>query len=45
MYIETLEKILPGVNKLIVDSRIDFDTMDLWMLKGKTGEKFLKEVE
>jgi len=45
MYIETLEKILPGVDKLIVDSRIDFETIDLWLLKGQTAGKFLKEVK
>jgi membrane protease subunit HflK len=45
MYIETLEKILPGVDKLIVDSRIDLETVDMWMLKGKTASKFLKEVK
>lgn len=45
MYIETLEKILPGVDKLIVDSRIDLETVDLWLLKGKAREKLLKEVK
>jgi membrane protease subunit HflK len=45
MYIETVEKILPGVDKLIVDSRIDLETTDLWMLKSKATAKFLKEVE
>jgi len=45
MYIETLEKILPGVDKLIVDSRIDLETTDLWLLKGKTASKILKEVK
>ena len=45
MYIETIEKILPGVDKLIVDSRIDLETIDLWLLKGKTAGKILKEVK
>ncbi|NIA29826.1 MAG: FtsH protease activity modulator HflK [Actinobacteria bacterium] len=44
MYIETLEKILPGVDKLIVDSRVDIESIDLWMLKGKTAGKLLTEV-
>ncbi len=45
MYIETLEKILPGVEKLIVDSRIDIGTTDLWYLKGKTNSKVFREVK
>jgi len=45
MYIETLEKILPRVEKLIVDSRIDIETTDLWYLKGKRTSKILKEVK
>lgn len=45
MYIETLERILPGVEKLIVDSSIDVQTTDLWYLKGKTTSKILKEVK
>jgi membrane protease subunit HflK len=45
MYIETIEKILPGVEKLIVDSRIDIETTDLWFFKGKTASKIFKEVK
>jgi len=43
MYIETMEKILPGVNKLIVDSRISIETTDLWSIKGKIAGNILKE--
>ena len=45
MYIETLEKILPGVEKLIVDSRIDIETTDLWFLKGDKAGKIFREVK
>ena len=45
MYIETMEKILPGVEKLIVDSRIDIETTDLWFLKGDKAGKIFREVK
>ncbi len=39
LYLETMEKILPGVKKVFVDSRIKKETTDLWLmnegLKGK----------
>ena len=35
LYIETMERILPGVDKLIVDKRIDIQTTDLWMFNGR----------
>lgn len=39
LYIEALEEILPGVEKVIVDPRIEQETTDLWLfdksLKGK----------
>lgn len=35
MVIETMERVLPGVEKLIVDSRIDVQATDLWMLNGR----------
>jgi membrane protease subunit HflK len=43
MYIETMEKILPGVEKMIVDSKANIDTTDIWLLKGKIGSKIFKE--
>ncbi len=39
LYLETMEKILPGVKKVFVDSRIKKETTDLWLMnegvKGK----------
>jgi membrane protease subunit HflK len=39
LYLETMEKILPGVKKVFVDERIKKETTDLWLmnegLKGK----------
>jgi membrane protease subunit HflK len=46
LYIETMERILPGVDKLIVDKRIDIQTTDLWMLNGRLdGGPFLEEMQ
>jgi membrane protease subunit HflK len=35
LYIETMERVLPGVDKLVVDKRIDIQTTDLWMFNGR----------
>ena len=46
LYIETMERILPGVDKLIVDKRIDIQATDLWMLNGRLGGgPFLEEMQ
>jgi membrane protease subunit HflK len=46
LYIETMERILPGVDKLIVDKRIDIQATDLWMLNGRLdGGPFLEGVQ
>lgn len=46
LYIESMERILPGVDKLIVDKRIDIQATDLWMLNGRLdGGPFLEGVQ
>lgn len=46
LYIESMERILPGVDKLIVDKRIDIQATDLWMLNGRLdGGPFLEGVK
>lgn len=43
LYIETMERVLPGVNKLIVDKRIDIQTTDLWMFNGRLDNVLSQE--
>lgn len=43
MYIETLEKTLARVEKIVVDSRIKIETTDFWNLKEGLPAKVLKE--
>jgi membrane protease subunit HflK len=43
MYIETLEKTLARVEKIVVDSRIKIETTDFWNLKDGLPAKVLKE--
>lgn len=35
LYIETMERVLPKVQKMIVDKRIDIKSTDLWMFNGR----------
>jgi membrane protease subunit HflK len=44
IYIETLEKILPNVNKLILGENVKVDNTDLWFLKEGLGPKDIGEV-
>lgn len=34
LYLETMEQVLTGADKMIVDKRIDIKSTDLWILKG-----------
>ncbi len=43
MYMETLEKTLARVEKIVVDSRIKIETTDFWNLKDSLPTKVLKE--
>jgi len=46
LYIETMEQILPGVDKLIVDKRIDIQDTDLWMLNSRLdGGPFMEGMQ
>ena len=36
LYLETMEKILPGVKKVFVDRNIKKETTDLWLVDEKT---------
>ena len=45
MYLETIEKILAKTDKLIVDSRIDIGSTDLWFVRGQNAEKILEGVK
>jgi membrane protease subunit HflK len=45
LYIETMEKILTGNEKIIVDKRVNIQAADLWMLNGRLdGALFGKEL-
>ena len=39
LYLETMEKILPGIKKVIVDGNIKTETTELWLLGEKTKGK------
>ncbi len=39
LYLETMEKILPGVKKVFVDKRIKKETTDLWLMNGELKGK------
>jgi membrane protease subunit HflK len=43
LYIETMERVLPKVKKMIIDKRIDVQSTDLWMLNGRSFGKPFKE--
>jgi len=43
LYIETMERVLPKVEKMIIDKRIDVQSTDLWMLNGRLSGQLLKE--
>lgn len=38
LYLETMERILPGVRKVFVDGKIKRDTTDLWLINEKAGK-------
>jgi membrane protease subunit HflK len=37
LYLETMEKILPGVKKVLVDGDIKKETTDLWLIGDKVN--------
>jgi len=37
LYIETLERVLPGVTMVIFDPRLKVEQADLWLLQGEAG--------
>jgi membrane protease subunit HflK len=39
LYLETMEKVLPGVKKVIVDGNIKKETTDLWLINDKVKGK------
>ena len=41
LYLETMEKILPGVKKVFVDSNIRTETTDLWLISDKVNGKVI----
>lgn len=43
LYIETMERVLPEVEKMIVDQRLDVKSTDLWMLNDRLSGQLLKE--
>lgn len=45
LYIETLEAILPGVDKFILDKSVNVDNTELWFLKGKLSKDILRGVQ
>ena len=44
LYIETMERVLPNVEKVIIDKTIEVQSTDLWMLNGRLLDNLLKEV-
>jgi membrane protease subunit HflK len=38
LYIETMERVLAGAEKMIVDKRIDINSTDLWMVGERLNE-------
>ena len=43
LYIETMERVLTGGEKLIVDKRINIDDTDLWLFNGILGDSLFTE--
>jgi membrane protease subunit HflK len=43
LYIETMERVLSRVEKMIIDKRINVQSTDLWMLNGRSFGQPLKE--
>lgn len=43
LYIETMERVLPKVRKMIVDKRIDIQSTDLWLSNGRIDVGPLKK--
>jgi membrane protease subunit HflK len=43
LYIETMERVLPRVEKMIIDKRIDVQSTDLWILNGRLPAQLLQE--
>lgn len=43
LYIETMERVLTRVEKMIIDKRIDLQSTDLWMLNGRLPDQLLQE--